>query len=342
MSPDELSSLLSKFERCTIMVIGDVMLDEYLWGHVQRISPEAPVPIFNLSHEEHTLGGAGNVVKNLRSLGATVIALGAVGADPIGKSIVGELDRLGVDREGVIEDGSRGSTRKTRLMSLEHGQQVFRLDKETAVPVSPATENALLRTLADKVGDANAIICSDYMKGVLTPPVLQTAIESARKRHTPVVVGPKHPDPARYRGATYLIPNLRELEQLSGVRVDGPESIDEAARLVIGEAEIGSLLVTRGSAGMSLFERAPGGIRRIDIPTVARTVYDVTGAGDTVASVFTLAIAAGTSGELAARLGTLAAGLVVGKRGTTSVTPSELMQCVHQQFAADPAFSYSK
>ena len=337
MSLDEVSILLSRFSQCTLMVVGDLMIDEYLWGHIERISPEAPVPVLTLARRDHTLGGAGNVAKNLRSLGAGVVALGIVGTDEAGACIFEELDNLGVDREGVIEEPDRPSTRKSRLMSLEHGQQVFRYDQETPTPISPEIEDRLLRQLHRKMNGVMGVICSDYLKGVLTKRVLQTSIRCARDHGLPVIIGPKDSDVDKYRGATALIPNLRELEQLAGMKVKGAGDLSQAAQLLAHQAENESLLVTRGPAGMSLFEWDQCGMRQIDIPAVARSVYDVTGAGDTVTSVFTLAIACGATHEYAARLSNLAAGLVVQKRGTASLTPDELLEAVEWQSTKEAA-----
>lgn len=331
ISPTEVSILLSRFSRCTLMVVGDLMIDEYLWGHIERISPEAPVPVLTLARRDRTLGGAGNVAKNLRSLGAGVVALGVVGTDEAGACTIEELDDLGVDREGVVEDRGRASTQKSRLMSLEHGQQVFRYDQETPTPIRPEVEDRLLQQVDMKMRRVMGVICSDYLKGVLTKRVLQSSIRCARDQALPVVIGPKDSDPSKYRGATAIVPNLRELEQLAGMKVKGPGDIRQAAQLVAHQAENEFLLVTRGSAGMSLFEWDHCGMTQTDIPAVARGVYDVTGAGDTVTSVFTLAIACGATHADAARLSNLAAGLVVQKRGTASLTPDELVEAVEWQ-----------
>jgi len=321
------------------MVVGDLMLDEYLWGHIERISPEAPVPVMTLERRQHTLGGAGNVAKNLSSLGAKVVALGAVGPDDAGSRILQELDELGIDREGVIEEQSRPSTRKSRLMSLEHGQQVFRYDQETLMPIGPETEDRLLRQLQTKMKHVMAVICSDYLKGVLTRKVLQTSIRCARDQGLPIIIGPKDSDGVKYRGATTIIPNLRELEQLAGMKVKGAGDLSQAAQLVAHHVENESLLVTRGSAGMSLFEWDQCGMRQIDISAVTQSVYDVTGAGDTVTGVFSLAVACGATREDAARLSNLAAGLVVQKRGAASLTPDELLEAVECQSRKEAALT---
>ena len=342
MTADQISTFLHKFERCSVLVVGDVMLDEYLWGHIQRISPEAPVPILNLVSKEHTLGGAGNVVKNLRSLGAQVLVLSVVGTDVTGNHILEELDKLAVDCTGIIREADRKSTRKSRIMSAEHGQQVFRFDQESTHLIESDTQEALLSLLRVKIESVQAVLCSDYLKGVLTPKVLKTAFAIAGQHRLPVVVCPKDSNPSKYQGASVLIPNVGELQQLSETRVDGTGSLNQAALCVLQRLKAQSLLVTRGREGMSLFESAWSSVHRIDIPTVARSVYDVTGAGDTVASVFTLAIAAGANHEIAARLANLAAGIVVEKLGTACVTPAELVERVGEQTTVKPPLAYNR
>ena len=318
------SDLLGKFSHSRVLVIGDLMLDECLWGHIQRISPEAPVPILNLVRRGYALGGAGNVVKNLKTLGAQVVVLGAVGEDPTGQEIIRLLDELGVDGEGVLCDPSRRSSRKTRLISLEHGQQVFRMDEESAHPIDQTREYELLARVEAILPDVDAILCSDYLKGVLTEGVLQETFRLAKRRNLQVTVAPKDSNRNKYRGAGVLVPNAVELARLAGAAMDERGWLSRAATKLFDEVGIRALLVTRGREGMSLFERPNGEVQQVDIPTMARSVYDVTGAGDTAVSVFTLAMAAGADRETAARLANVAAGIVVGKRGTASVTTQEI------------------
>jgi len=318
--------LLEKFPRITVLVIGDLMLDECLWGHIQRISPEAPVPILNLERRGCALGGAGNALKNLRTLGAQVAALGAVGADATGEEILKLLDELGVDREGVLCDGSRKSSRKTRLISIEHGQQVFRMDEESTHAIDHAQESELLTRLEAILPKVDAILCSDYLKGVLTERLLQETFQMGKRRNLWVTVAPKDSNRDKYRGAGIPVPDGVELARLAGTATNENGWLPQAASKLFREVGIQALLVTRGREGMSLFERMNGEVIQTDIPTVARSVYDVTGAGDTAVSVFTLGIAAGADCETAARLANVAAGIVVGKRGTASVTVQEIQE----------------
>lgn len=320
-----IKELLRRFTALRIGVVGDLMLDEYLLGHIHRISPEAPTPILNLTRREVTLGGTGNVARNLRALGASVFVFGALGRDATGDRVLEMLDELGVNREGVKRDASRPSTRKTRLVSLEHGQQVFRFDEESVHAIPEKIEGELLQTLDAKSGELDAVICSDYLKGALTKRVFRTTSEIAQRRGVPLIAAPKDTDTHKYERATVLVPNTKELAQLSRMTIDGSESLSAAARKLLGELQVHSLLVTRGAEGMSLFEQASGAVRRVDIPAAARAVYDVTGAGDTVVSLFTLGVAAGAGYEASARVANIAAGIVVSKRGTACVTPEEIL-----------------
>ena len=319
-----LARFLDSFSDRSILVVGDLMLDEYLWGHIERISPEAPVPVLNLIRRESMLGGAGNVLRNLSSLGATVTAAGVVGQDSTGRQILELLDILGADAQAVVTDRHRKSTRKTRLMSLEHGQQIFRLDEESAQEIRGEVEDRLIDAIQAKVEDVHAILCSDYQKGLLTPRVLQAVFDSARRQHVPAIVGPKDSNAAKYRGAAVLMPNAKELAQLVGTRVDGNDWLTDAAKRLVEMLGLQALVVTRGREGMCLFEPSSMGLRRVDVPTVAQSVYDVTGAGDTAIAAFALALASGADCESAAQLANFAAGIVVGQRGTASITVEEI------------------
>jgi D-beta-D-heptose 7-phosphate kinase/D-beta-D-heptose 1-phosphate adenosyltransferase len=325
----ELADYSRKFGESQILVVGDLMVDEYLWGHIERISPEAPVPILKVVRSEATLGGAGNVVRNLRALGVGVKVCGLVGEDETGAEIRGLLGDLAVDTRGILCDPSRKSTRKVRLMSLEHGRQVFRMDEETAQDVSGHIEDQLITQIEKAVLGARAILCSDYMKGVLTERVLSAVFSVARENDIVSVVGPKNFNGQKYRGATILMPNQKELAQLTGTVMDGNGWLLNSAKQLIENLGLEALVVTRGRDGMSLFEVAPKGFLRVDIPTMAKTVFDVTGAGDTAISVLSAVVAAGASLKSAVQLANLAAGIKIAKRGTNTVTISE----IHQQLS---------
>jgi rfaE bifunctional protein kinase chain/domain len=316
-----------------VVVVGDLMLDEYLWGEIGRISPEAPVPVMHLHHAERSLGGAANVAHNLASLGATVTAVGVVGGDSAASSLIEELDRAGIHREGVLVEATRVTTRKCRLMSLEHRQQVFRFDEETTDDISPATEERLMALTRGPLATAQVVICSDYLKGVLTRRVLQETASVAREYGIPLVTAPKDTSAEKYAGASVLMPNLREFARLAGHRMNGNGTawIDQAAWSLSESHEFSTFLVTRGSEGMTLFERENGNLRRQDISSFTRGVYDVTGAGDTALAAFALGLAAGATLTQAAQLANVAAGIVVGKRGTTCATAEEILERVGEE-----------
>ena len=331
---DSLNHLYA-FDRCRIAVIGDLMLDEYLWGHIERISPEAPVPILNVIRHESMLGGAGNVLENLCSLGVKVTAFGLVGHDGVGEKVRDLLKTRDADLSGVISDSNRRSTRKVRLMSLEHGQQVFRLDEESIQPVFGDVEDQLVDLIRTGTIGAQAIVCSDYLKGVLTERVLSAAFATARQLDIPCIVGPKDSNSRKYQGASILMPNARELAQLVGTRVDGDEWLNDSAYRLLESLGLEALIVTRGSEGMSLFESQENTLRRVDIPTMARSVYDVTGAGDTAIATFAAAMASGAGCENAVRLANLAAGIKVGKRGTACVSLNELKASLAERTSSE-------
>ncbi len=322
----DLSPLLESLSLCHVAVIGDLMLDEYLWGHIERISPEAPVPILNVVSRSSTLGGAGNVVENLRSLGAQVTAIGVVGEDGTGSHICKLLRTHGADTAGVIRDSQRRSTRKARLMSLEHGQQVFRLDEESTAPLGSALEESIIRVIRGLKDGIQVIVCSDYLKGVLSERVLVETFVAAKRLGIRSVVAPKDTHPQKYQGAEILMPNARELMQLSGQNsvLAAAFSIEEHAQNLVEKLSLQALVVTRGGEGMSLFQKSDLGLRRVDIPTTARSVYDVTGAGDTAIAAFAAAVAAGSNLEVATKFANITAGIKVGKRGTATVSVDEI------------------
>jgi rfaE bifunctional protein kinase chain/domain len=327
-----LSSTLSALPACRIAVVGDLMLDEYLWGHIERISPEAPVPILSITHRTSTLGGAGNVAENLRHWAAEVTLIGVVGQDETG-SLVHDLFRAhGINAKGVLTEPSRKTTRKARLMSVEHGQQVFRLDEESTFTVNDEIEKGLIDAIQKMDQNIQAIVCSDYRKGVLSEKVLASVFDVARARGIRSIVAPKDSNAEKYRGANILMPNSTELRQMTPQRANAnPETwLNDSARSLVEALSLEALLVTRGSEGMSLFERAANGLRRVDIPTMARSVYDVTGAGDTAIAAFSAAVASGADLASAAQLANLSAGIKVGKRGTACVDLEEIRAALNE------------
>jgi D-beta-D-heptose 7-phosphate kinase/D-beta-D-heptose 1-phosphate adenosyltransferase len=315
-----LRAIVARFTGRKVAVLGDCMFDRYLWGRVERISPEAPVPVVEIERESDSLGGAGNVAANLFRLGAQPRLIGVVGADDAGERLRASLAERGVDAGGVLVDATRPTTVKTRIVA--HAQQVVRADRESRTDVAGDTLARLSARIRDEVPRCQALVVSDYGKGVVHPGTLEVALGVARKAGIPVCVDPKESHIDSYRGVTILTPNQHEAGYVQGRRI-----VDEATLLEVGwglqrRLEAEAVLVTRGGEGMSLFER---GGRYTHLPTVAREVFDVTGAGDTVVSVVALALAAGADFPAACRLSNHAAGIVIAELGTASCSPEELI-----------------
>lgn len=312
--------------RPTILVVGDIMCDVYLWGTVERISPEAPVPVFECTGRQHVLGGAANVAANLHALGCQVHVLGVVGADATGRQVRELLRSQGMDDAWLLEDTTRPTTEKTRLMAYQ--QQMLRLDQESRIPLAPDLAARVVDAGATLMAAVDGVICSDYSKGVCTAAVLKPLFAAAHAAGRPIVVDPKMRDFALYRGATVLTPNVAEVERASGMAVDSPNTLAQSVAVLLQRSQASAILVTRGQDGMALFHppQAP-----VYIPARAREVYDVTGAGDTVVAAFTMALLSGGSFGDAARLANTAAGIVVGKVGTAVVAPEELRAALREE-----------
>ncbi|MFI5371746.1 MAG: D-glycero-beta-D-manno-heptose-7-phosphate kinase [Candidatus Eisenbacteria bacterium] len=315
-----LAALVDRFTGRRILVLGDVMLDRYLWGRVDRISPEAPVPVVDVERQTETLGGAGNVAANLRALGAEATLAGLVGQDPDGESLVTALGARGVDTRLVVRDAARPTTVKTRVIA--HSQQVVRFDREGRSDVDGVALDTLLGGVTRALESCDGLIVSDYGKGVITRPVLERVIASAHARRVHVSVDPKESHIDAYRGVGILTPNQFEAGAVMGRRIVDEASLLEVGRGLRQRLDAAAVLVTRGPQGMSLFERDG---RITHLPTVAREVYDVTGAGDTVVSVVALALAAGADYPEACTLSNHAAGIVIREIGTAACTPRQLL-----------------
>jgi len=312
---------LTKFAGVRVLVIGDLMIDEYLWGKVARISPEAPVPVVAVANESETLGGAGNVINNLAALGAKVFAVGAVGEDAAGKRLLARFEQMGVDGSGVVAVADRPTIRKTRVIASH--QQVVRIDREHTGPLAGQAAAALAGAARRLLPAVDLVLISDYGKGVVTAGLIAEVVAAAGAR--PVVADPKGLDFARYRGVDYLTPNRREAGLAAGMEIAGDADLDRAARRLLETSGIKNLLVTLGKDGMALF--CPGQ-EPARIVAQARQVFDVSGAGDTVLAVFGLGLACGSAPEQAAAMANAAAGIVVGKVGTATVTAAELEQAL--------------
>jgi D-beta-D-heptose 7-phosphate kinase / D-beta-D-heptose 1-phosphate adenosyltransferase len=320
MERKDVESLFNRARNVKVLVVGDLMLDEYLWGKAERISPEAPVQVVAVQREDVRLGGAGNVINNLVALGCEVTACSVIGGDENGVILQHAFTGKGVDVSGVFEDPMRATSKKTRVVAAN--QQIVRIDRETKDGITAEFEERVLEFVTERGGEFQVILISDYGKGVLTPKVLAGIFAAARRLGVPVAVDPKGSDFARYRGATILTPNRKEAEIAAGLVIDDEESLLLAARLLLADVDLDALLVTRSEKGMSLFLRE-GEV--VHIPTMAREVYDVTGAGDTVLAVLGLAMACGRGFAEAARLANVAAGIAVGKVGTSTVAPAEII-----------------
>ena len=312
------ADLLRRFSGLKILVIGDFMLDHYLWGRVDRISPEAPVPVVDVERETFSAGGAGNVVTNIRTLGAEVIPVGLVGNDPAGDRVLDLLRGQNVAVQGIVRN-ERSTTQKTRI--LAHQQQVVRVDREQRDLIPSALESVLIQQFLGSVGDADGVIVSDYSKGTITPNLLATILPAAQKQNKIVCLDPKVRYFRSYSPVTVITPNQAEAAGVLGYPIGSNEELEEAGRRIREIIDCKALLITRGDKGMALF--ADG--KMTLVPARAREVYDVTGAGDTVISVLCLALAAGASMLEAVELTNVAAGIVVGKVGTGGVTPAELL-----------------
>jgi len=317
--PVALEAVVARFAGRRVAVLGDCMLDRYLWGHVERISPEAPVPVVEIERESSTLGGAGNVAANLRALGAEPLLLGVVGEDDDGRRLLDDFAVRGLDTGGVVKDAARPTTVKTRIVA--HAQQVVRADRESRADLADDALARLLAIVERELPGCEGLVVSDYGKGVVHPGTLGPALGAARRAGIAVSVDPKESHIDAYRGVSILTPNQHEAGWVQGRRVVDEESLMEAGWGLQRRLDAAAVLVTRGAQGMSLFER---GGRYTYLPTVAREVYDVTGAGDTVVSVVALALAAGADFPSACLLANHAAGIVIREVGTATCSREQL------------------
>lgn len=313
---------VARFSDCRVAIIGDVMLDHFLVGHVDRISPEAPVPVVRFLRDDFRLGGAANVAHNIAALGGDARLIGLVGRDDSAARLQRELAKVGVGDTGLVRDASRPTTRKVRVVTSRN-QQVARVDYEADTDVSGEAYDALAKQVLALATQVHAIVLSDYRKGVVTPSVIATACEAARAAGVPLLVDPKVPQAERYRGVSLITPNHHEAELMTQMRIRTDDDARDAAR-VLHDRTGASVLITRGEHGMWVLDRTAGAEVEVSLPAAAREVADVTGAGDTVIAVLALGLAAGAPLVDAARLANLAAGLVVARWGPATVTADEL------------------
>jgi D-beta-D-heptose 7-phosphate kinase/D-beta-D-heptose 1-phosphate adenosyltransferase len=305
------------------MVIGDLMIDEYIWGSVSRISPEAPVPVVSVTSESLRLGGAGNVINNIHSLGGKALIGGVVGNDEMGRKIIQDLHKMGIDPRGVIVEPDWVTTVKTRIIA--HQQQVVRYDREIVRPIRSEALKKILLLLEDRIKDVDAVLVSDYGKGVVCSELVERVRTLTLGSGKILSVDPKVKNFPLFRNVTIITPNHHEAGQAAGRWIQTEEDLLEVGRQLLHMLQCNSILITRGEKGMTLFQE-DGEIT--NIPTMAKEVFDVTGAGDTVISVLTLAMAAGADPKKAAVLSNYAAGIVVGEVGTATLKSSELEDAV--------------
>ena len=316
--------ILSRFSNSKVLVVGDVMVDHFIWGKVSRISPEAPVPVIEVARESLMLGGSANVMNNVIASGGKVFATGVIGDDEMGRWLIQECRRRGIGTEGLVSEPGRPTTVKTRIVA--HSQQMVRFDRERRTPILKDSVDQILGYIESVLGDLHAVVISDYNKGMITEALLEGIREILAEKGVPVCVDPKQNDLSIYRGFDVITPNHHEAARAAGLdRIDDDRGAGKARPLEIGKRLLEkygfkAVLITRGEEGMDLFEK--GSV--LHIPTVAKEVYDVTGAGDTVIGIFALAAASGATFKEAAYIANRAAGIVVGKVGTATVSREEL------------------
>ncbi|MFA5038259.1 MAG: D-glycero-beta-D-manno-heptose-7-phosphate kinase [Candidatus Omnitrophota bacterium] len=320
LTKEKLKKIFAGFSASRIMVIGDLILDEFIWGRADRISPEAPVPVVWAQSQSFMPGGASNVANNLASLGAKVFLYGVVGEDRNGQTLTGLLEKKGVDCQGVIGDPDRPTTVKTRIIAGH--QQMVRLDWEKTEGLHVDRSKEIIARIQKRIDSVDALIIEDYGKGLIQPGLLKSIIALAKKHKKIITVDPKVEHFSYYKGITAMTPNEKEASAGAKIPVQADEDIDRIGWKLLKTLRSEGVLVTLGEKGMKLFK----GNRLIHIPTVAQEVFDVSGAGDTVISVFTLALSRGVDMENAAKIANVAAGVVVGKVGVAVVSPAEILE----------------
>lgn len=317
---------VSNFKKARVLVIGDLMLDEFIWGDVSRISPEAPVPVVWVKKESFMPGGASNVANNLRSLGADVHLVGVVGDDKNGAILKGELEQKGIHVAGIMTDESRPTILKTRVVA--HHQQVVRIDKENKEKLSDAMISRMAAYVEDIIKDVDAVIIEDYAKGVITPALLKKVVPLAKKHGKIISVDPKEEHFKYYKGISVITPNNHEAARAVGFEINDRETLIKAGAKLLSKLNCKIGLITLGENGMAVFQKD----RPMEqIPTVAQEVFDVSGAGDTVIASYTLALASGADPISAAHISNCAAGIVVGKVGIAVVAPDELLERIKKE-----------
>ncbi len=330
IKPEKIEKIIANFGKAKILILGDIMLDEYLYGDVGRISPEAPVPVVDIKEERLKLGGAANVANNIATLGDEPILLGTVGEDDASIKLSQLLKNCNITRDFLINDSERRTTIKTRIIA--QSQQIVRADREDTKDISENIEKIVLTRFRSVVDKINAIIISDYGKGVITASLLEKVIPACKENNVFIAVDPKESHFFNYKDVSVVTPNHHEAGFVAGHRIVNENDLKIVSRILLDKLQAESLLITRGSKGMALFTADD----QVDyFPTVARKVFDVTGAGDTVISVFVSAVTAGATLKEAAIISNCAAGAVVREIGTATITSKKLTQEFKDNFAAE-------
>jgi rfaE bifunctional protein kinase chain/domain len=325
MSNRRAFAIIENFSRSRVLVVGDIMADHFIWGKVSRISPEAPVPVVEVKKDHFTLGGCANVLNNILAMGGRVHLAGVVGSDETGRRLLSDFRSLGLDTDGIVVEAGRPTTLKTRIVA--HGQQVVRFDREDRKPVQAKSIRKILSYIEFLRDDLGALVVSDYSKGVVSRSLLEGIRKVIAGRPIFTCVDPKQRDFSVYQGFDIVTPNHHEAGYAAGEEMQNGQDHIRVGMKLLQQYDFKALLMTRGEEGMSLFERN-GRIRHTAFPAEAREVFDVTGAGDTVIGVLALSMAAGASFREAAYLANHAAGIVVGKAGTATVTREELKRAL--------------
>ena len=323
---NKLKKAVSNFKNARVLVIGDLILDEFIWGDVSRISPEAPVPVVWVKKESFMPGGASNVANNLSSLGANVSLVGVIGDDEHGAILKSELEQKGIDTSGILTDESRPTTLKTRVVA-QH-QQVVRIDKEKIDHLDGNMVSRMINHIESAIKKVDAVVIEDYGKGVITPKLLSRIVPAAKRAGKIISVDPKEEHFKYYQGISVITPNNHEAAKAVGFEIKDEASLKKAGRVLLSKLNCKIALITLGENGMAVFQKSKP---MIHIPTVAQEVFDVSGAGDTVIATYTLALAAGANPVKAAYIANCAAGIVVGKVGIAVVTADELLDRIKRE-----------
>jgi D-beta-D-heptose 7-phosphate kinase/D-beta-D-heptose 1-phosphate adenosyltransferase len=325
MKMGKLAALLERFKGRSVVVVGDIMLDEYIFGKVSRISPEAPVPVVEVGSRRYILGGAANVANNIIAFGGTASLVGVIGDDEAGQTVLDLIKESGLNSQGIVACKDRKTSLKTRIIA--HNQQVLRIDNETKMLISSDAGSLILEKTKNMVSEADAVLISDYAKGVISGRLVQDGIIAGVGDNTPIISDPKGSDYGKYKGVTLITPNCQEAQTASGIEILDAESLDRAGKMLLNKVECKAVLITMGEKGMSLYSHDA---EPLHISATTSEVYDVTGAGDTVAGFLALGMAVGMNLKITAFLANYAAGLVVRKLGTSTVTLAEMIKSVEE------------